>query len=104
MPGARDIALIILCLEALIAGIVPLILLAGLAYGTYWLRGKVVLGLQKAFEYAELARLKVETVMNAIANPFIRAYATAEMAKNIFVNSYYHVKLIINSLQHRMGF
>jgi hypothetical protein len=83
MPGARDIALIILCLEALVAGIVPLILLAALAYGVYWLRGKVVLGLRKALEYAELARLKVEAGMTALVTPFIRAYATAEMIKHI---------------------
>jgi hypothetical protein len=91
MPGARDIALIILCLEALIAGIVPLILLAGLAYGVYWVRGKVELGLQKAFEYAELARLKVEDLMTAMANPLIHAYATAEMIKSICKNLYHRI-------------
>jgi len=83
MPVPRDIALIFLCLQALVAGLMPLALLAGLAYGVYRLRGLVELGLRKAFVYAEMARDAVERASKAVAEPFIRVNATMRMITTI---------------------
>ncbi len=86
MPVPRDIALIFLCLEAFVACIVPLLIVAGLAYGVYWLRGKVELGLQKAFEYAEIARGKAEEFSRMIAEPLIQVHVIAHKVSTVLQN------------------
>ncbi|MBN1486564.1 MAG: hypothetical protein JW981_02915 [Anaerolineae bacterium] len=83
MPLPRDIALIFLCLQALVMGIVPLALVGGIAYGFYRLRGLAQTGLRYAFEYAELVREKVEQASYAVAKPFIQVNETFEMVTTI---------------------
>ena len=83
MPNARDIALIFLSIEALVAAVVPLALLAGLAYGVYWVRGKVTAGLRIAQNYARQGHVVVEKAAFAIAKPLISLYATVRMVETI---------------------
>jgi len=90
MGNARDIALIFLSIEALVMALVPLVVLAGLAYGVYWVRGKVTAGLHIAQQYARQGYTAVENASLAVAKPFIVLHTTVRMVevmlKTIFQN------------------
>ncbi|MBN1259830.1 MAG: hypothetical protein JXB35_04035 [Anaerolineae bacterium] len=79
----RDIALIFLSLEAMVMAVIPLALLAGLAYGIYRLRGLVREYLRLAFSYAEMAREWVEEYSRKVAAPFIWFHARVRMIETI---------------------
>lgn len=79
----RDIALIFLCLQALVMALVPLLLVAGLAYGVHRLRPLVRRYLRLAFTYAELGRARVEDVTRRIAEPFIRVHSAVRMTQTV---------------------
>jgi hypothetical protein len=83
METSRDIALIFLSLEALVASLVPLALLALLVYAVHRLRGVVRDGLRVALSYAEKARLTVERASHAIAEPFIMINSKVRMVQAI---------------------
>mgnify|MGYP000935736984 CR=1 FL=1 len=86
MVTPRDIALIFLSLEALVAGLAPLILIGALAYGVYRLRKLVRLYWPLAFSYVEKAREMVEQASGSIAAPFIRVYSIIWMIRTLFRN------------------
>lgn len=86
METARDIALVFLSLQALVIGLIPFALLAGLAYGVLRLRPLVVMWLRAAFEYAEIAREAVERYSRKIAEPFMRIHSTSRMVSTMFQN------------------
>ena len=74
MGIARDIALIFLSLEALAMGLVPLILLGGLAYGLYRLKAPLRNGLRKGQEYAAKMAASAEKISHTVTRPFISLY------------------------------
>ncbi len=76
MLAARDIALIFLSLEALVMALIPLTLLAALAYGVYRLIPLTRLYLRLALDYAEQLREIVERISESVAAPLIWAYST----------------------------
>ena len=82
----RDIALVFLSLEALVMTLIPLTLIAGLAYGIYRLRSLVREYLRLAFSYLEQAREVVERASHAITEPFIRVRSTLRMIQVLFQN------------------
>ncbi len=71
MGTARDIALIFLSLEALILGLVPLILFAALAYGVHRLRGWTIHALRGLTGRLLALQARVEGVAARIVSPFI---------------------------------
>ncbi len=73
MNTARDIALVFLSLEALVMGIVPLLLLAAAAYGTHRLHRWLGQALRRLTEHIEAIARKVERLSGRIAAPFITA-------------------------------
>lgn len=79
----RDIALIFLSLQALVMSLIPLALLAGLAYGIHRLRPLVRHYLRLAFTYAEKGRAYVESFARRVAEPFIRVHSAARMTQII---------------------
>ncbi len=76
MGLARDIALIFLGLEALAIGLVPLVMLAGLAYGVYRLRELTKVGLRKLQAIAEKIASGAEKGSHAVARPFISLHSS----------------------------
>jgi hypothetical protein len=86
MGTARDIALIFLSLEALAIAIIPLLLLAALAYGIYRLRLVVKQYLVLAQTYALKIQTRVEQISHSAARPLIQANAKARMATTIIKN------------------
>lgn len=83
MPTARDIALIFLTLEAFVMALIPMVLLWGLAYGVYWLRGKVTEYLHLGQHYAQLLHETVEKYARSVTTPFIRVHTTTRMVTTI---------------------
>ncbi len=79
----RDIALIILSLQALVMALVPLALFGGIAYGIHRLRPLVRHYLRLAFSYAELVRARVDSAAHQAASPFIRVHSTVRMTQRI---------------------
>ncbi len=86
MPTARDIALIFLAIEAFFVALIPMVVLAGLAYGVYWLRGKVVEYLHLGQLYAQKLHDAVEKYSRSVTTPFIRVHTTTRMATTILNN------------------
>ncbi len=86
MNTARDIALIFLALEAIAAAIIPLLLMAALAYGIHQLRGWVWRQLRLAQQYARQAHILAERASHAVAAPLIRVHATARMVTTILTH------------------
>jgi predicted RND superfamily exporter protein len=86
MGTARDIALIFLSIEALVMALVPLLILVGLAYGVYYLRGLTKQYLQVAQHYAQQLHDYVEKASKAITDPFIRVHSTTQMVLTIMNN------------------
>ncbi|MDF1514405.1 MAG: hypothetical protein P1S60_11405 [Anaerolineae bacterium] len=74
MGVARDIALIFLSLEALIAVLIPLLLIGALAYGVYRLRLLVKEYLQLAVGSTQMANDRVNQVAKSITEPFIQIH------------------------------
>jgi len=83
MGTARDIALIFLSLEALVISIVPLALLAGLAYGVYRLKKLVKQYLVLAQHYAQQAHTYVERLSKAVVAPLIRVHTQTQMVTSM---------------------
>lgn len=86
MVTPRDIALIFLSLEALVAGLTPLLLIGALAYGVYRLRKLVRLYWPLAFSYVEKGREMVEQASASITAPFMRVYSIIWMIRTLFRN------------------
>jgi hypothetical protein len=83
MPTARDIALILLSLQALVIALVPLAILSALAYGVYRLHVLARTYLRKAQVLAQQAYGAVDSASEAISRPLIRAHATGSQATTI---------------------
>ncbi len=83
MGTARDIALIFLSLEALVMALIPLVLLAGLAYGVYRLRKLAKQYLKLGQVYAQKAHAYVEQASRAVVKPLIRAHTATRMSTTI---------------------
>ncbi len=79
----RDIALVFLSLEAFFMALIPLALVALLAYGVYRLRLLAREYLRLAFVYAEQGRLAVERLCRQITAPFFKVYGAARMVQKI---------------------
>jgi hypothetical protein len=77
MPTARDIALIFLSLEALIIAFIPMVLIAGLAYGVFRLHRWTRTSLQLAQGYVQRAYDVVDEWSEKIAMPFIAIHMAA---------------------------
>jgi hypothetical protein len=77
MPTARDIALIFLSLEALVIAFIPMVLIAGLAYGVFRLHRWVRTSLQLAQGYVQKANDFVDEWTTKIAEPLITIHMTA---------------------------
>lgn len=77
MPTARDIALIFLSLEALVIAFIPMVLIAGLAYGVFRLHRWARTSLQLAQVYVQKASDFVDEWAVKIAEPFIAIHMTA---------------------------
>ena len=71
MSTARDIALVFLSLEALVMGIIPLLLLAAAAYGTHRLHRWLEQALRRLTERVKAISSKAEQLSTRIAAPFI---------------------------------
>ena len=83
MGTARDIALIFLSLEALVIALVPMLIIAGLAYGVFRLTGLARVYLRKAQTYTQLAYDYVEKASVAVAAPFIKANSSVRQVTAI---------------------
>ena len=83
MGVARDIALVFLGLEALIIVLIPLILIAALAYGVYRLRLLVREYLRIAVGYAQQANDSVNEVAKSITDRFINIHTGATKLSSI---------------------
>lgn len=73
MAIIRDLALILLAIEAFIVALLPLALVGGLVYGVGWLlrRDRLPAWLQVAQAYLALGRAYVELAMAAIVKPIL---------------------------------
>ena len=71
MATLRNLSLILLAVEAFAMALVPLALLGGLVYGTWWLRRHENLPswLKLAHAYLDLGRSYVELATSAVARP-----------------------------------
>jgi hypothetical protein len=71
MSLLRDLALILLAIEAFILALVPLVIFGGLVYGAWWLRRHEHLPrwLHLARTYLELGRRYVELAMAFVVRP-----------------------------------
>jgi hypothetical protein len=83
MPIAKDIALIFLSLEALVLAFIPMVLIAGLAYGVFRLHRWTRSSLQLAQGYVQRAHDVVDEWSEKIARPFIAVHATASQVEAI---------------------
>ena len=77
MSVGRDIALVFLSLEALIIVLIPLILIAALAYGVYRLQLLAREYLRLALGYAQQANDVVNDVAKSITDRFISIHTGA---------------------------
>ncbi len=71
METARDIALVLLSVEALAIGLLPLLLLAALAYGVFRLRRWMVRFLRGLTRRLQGIRQRVEGITAKIVAPII---------------------------------
>ncbi len=73
MHWVRDVALVLLVMEAFVVALVPLILCGGLVYGLYWLQRHENLPtwLQLARAYLSLGLAYVEMGMALVARPVL---------------------------------
>ncbi|MBN2006163.1 MAG: hypothetical protein JXA21_22595 [Anaerolineae bacterium] len=86
MGTARDIALILLSLQALIMALVPLAVLSALAYGVFRLCGIARHYLQVAQQYAQKLNSLVERLSRSLVSPMIRAHTTERMVTTVIHN------------------
>lgn len=77
MAVLRDLCLILLAGEAFVVALMPLALLGGLVYGTWWLRRHENLPswLHLAQAYLALGRGHVELAMRAMVRPIMRVHS-----------------------------
>jgi len=77
MAVIRDLSLILLAVEAFVLALVPLALLGGLAYATWWLRRHENLPrwLELAQAYLTLGQTYVEVAMRTVANPILQVHS-----------------------------
>ena len=83
MGTARDIALIFLSLEALVAALIPLVLLSALAYGVYRLQKLAQQYLRLGQVYARKAHDYVEQASRKVVNPLIGVHTKTRMTTTI---------------------
>ena len=78
MAALRDISLIILAVATFIMALVPLVLLGGLTYGVWWLRGHENLPtwLHQAQAFVRMGRSYVERTSRAVVRPFLKVHST----------------------------
>ncbi len=77
MNPFRDVAVIVLAIEALLLMLIPLIITFALAYGVHWLRHKLSSLFEKLRHYVDLFQRLVERGSAAVVAPLIAAYALA---------------------------
>jgi len=77
MSTIRDLSLILLAVEAFVVALVPLALMGGLVYATWWLRRHENLPrwLQLARGYLTLGQTYVEVAMRTAAQPILRIHS-----------------------------
>ena len=77
MTVLRDLSLILLAAGAFVMALIPLALLGGLVYGTWWLRRHENLPswLRLAQAYLDLGRAYVEVAMSAVVRPILAVHS-----------------------------
>jgi hypothetical protein len=77
MAVIRDLSLILLAVEAFVLALVPLVLLGGLAYATWWLRRHENLPrwLMLAQSYLTQGQNYVKVAMRAVAAPVLQVHS-----------------------------
>lgn len=77
MNWIRDVALILLVVEAFAMALVPLVLCGGLVYGLWWLQRHENLPswLQLARSYLSLGQSYVELAMRIVVRPILQVHA-----------------------------
>jgi hypothetical protein len=78
MNWIRDLAVVLLAVEAFFIALVPLALLGGLVYGLWWLlrHENLPSWLGVAHAYLSLAQAYVELAMQTLASPILRVHTT----------------------------
>ena len=77
MAPLRDVAVIMLALEAMVLMLIPAAAIGACWYGVRWLRRKLPPLFAQARKILALARLYVERTGAAVAAPLITIYAVA---------------------------
>ncbi|HDQ73501.1 MAG TPA: hypothetical protein ENN19_15610 [Chloroflexi bacterium] len=82
MAWIRDLAIILLAIEAFIVALVPLLIVGGLVYGMWWLlrRENLPAWLKMAQAYLDLACAYVKLAMAHVIRPFIWIQTTLATA------------------------
>jgi hypothetical protein len=77
MNWLRDLAVILLAIEAFFMALVPLVLFGGLVYGLWWLQRHENLPswLRVAQSYVSLVQAYVVLVMRTVVRPILRVHA-----------------------------
>ena len=77
MATLRNLSLILLAVEAFVMVLIPLVLLGGLVYGTWWLRRHENLPswLKLAQAYLDLGRAYVELAASAVVRPILAVHS-----------------------------
>jgi hypothetical protein len=77
MSWIRDVALILLAVEAFFIALLPLTLCGGLVYGLWWLQRHANLPtwLQMIQAYLKLGQAYVELAMRIVVQPILRVHA-----------------------------
>jgi hypothetical protein len=78
MNWIRDLAVVLLAVEAFFIALVPLALLGGLIYGLWWLlrHENLPSWLRVAHAYLSLAQAYIELAMQTLTSPILRVHAT----------------------------
>ena len=77
MNWIRDLAVVLLAVEAFFIALVPLALLGGLVYGLWWLlrHENLPSWLRVVHAYLSLAQAYIELAMQTLTSPILRAHA-----------------------------
>jgi hypothetical protein len=78
MNWIRDLAVVLLAVEAFFIALVPLALLGGLVYGLWWLlrHENLPSWLRVVQAYLSLAQAYIELAMQTLTSPILRVHAT----------------------------
>lgn len=102
MSTPASIALILLIVQALICALVPLAIAAGLVYAMHKLRQGAERALPKAQAFTAQVAAGTRTICDKIADPLIRAHATAGNAQTVAESARARVQTFISSRRHRL--